>query len=90
MKFIVSWHCCSNFHCINPFWKFALCLFGKAEKRGEDPGSRYGKAAAEGCRLADIAASGEEYAAIDCAHPHAAGMKTIAALWLAAMGRAAG
>ena len=47
-------------------------------------------AAAEGCRLADIAASGEEYAAIDCAHPHASGMKTIAALWLAAMGRAAG
>ena len=45
-------------------------------------------AAAEGCRLADIAASGQEYAAIDCAHPHAKGMKTIASLWLSAMGGA--
>lgn len=39
----------------------------------------------EGCRLADIASAGIEYAAIDCAHPHADGMKTIAQLWLEAM-----
>ena len=42
-------------------------------------------AAAEGCPVADLAASGREYAAIDCAHPHAAGMKTIADLWLQAL-----
>lgn len=41
--------------------------------------------AAEGCILADLAVSGTEYAAIDCAHPHAAGMKTIADLWLHAI-----
>lgn len=39
----------------------------------------------EGCLLADIASFGVEYAAIDCAHPHADGMKTIADLWLRAM-----
>lgn len=42
-------------------------------------------AAAESCPVADLAASGLEYAAIDCAHPHAAGMKTIAELWLKAL-----
>ena len=42
-------------------------------------------AAAEGCPVADLAASGREYAAIDCAHPHADGMKTIADLWLQAL-----
>ncbi len=41
--------------------------------------------AAEHCLLADLAASGQEYAAIDCAHPHASGMKTIASLWLQAL-----
>ena len=42
----------------------------------------------EGCCLADMAAFGEEYAAIDCAHPSAEGMHTIAELWLRAMHRA--
>ena len=42
-------------------------------------------AAAEGCYLADLAAAGVEYAAVDCAHPHRDGMKTIAALWLKAL-----
>lgn len=46
-------------------------------------------AAAEGCRLADLAAAGVEYAAIDCAHPHCTGMATIAKLWLDAMDAAA-
>ncbi len=40
---------------------------------------------AEGCHVADLAKSGVEYAAIDVAHPHADGMKTIADLWLRAM-----
>ncbi len=35
-----------------------------------------------GCPVADLAAANVEYAAIDCAHPHADGMKTIAELWL--------
>lgn len=38
-----------------------------------------------GCHLADLAAAGVEYAAVDCAHPHRKGMDTIAALWLDAM-----
>lgn len=40
----------------------------------------------ENCCLADMAASGEEYAAIDCAHPSVEGMETIATLWLRSMG----
>lgn len=39
----------------------------------------------EGCPVADLAAAGIEYAAIDCAHPHADGMKTIADLWISAI-----
>ena len=39
-------------------------------------------AASEKCFLADLAAEGVEYAAIDIVHPHNEGMKTIADLWL--------
>lgn len=54
-----------------------------------EPYNRIIRAAArdEGCHLADMAAFGVEYAAVDCAHPHKEGMKTIAELWLRAMGR---
>ena len=39
-------------------------------------------AAAENCLLADLAADGTQYSAIDIVHPDNAGMKTTADLWL--------